>query len=100
MSDLLDYLKTNLLIATANIAKYRHLCASIDFSVSILDCKDTKKDLKLIQLFHLIPLEADNEGEMVAEAGLIAHTLKGAEGTLATILWVVLEKKGSIVDID
>ena len=31
MSDFLDYLKTNLLIATANIAKYRHLCASIDF---------------------------------------------------------------------
>lgn len=37
---------------------------------------------------------------MVAEAGLIAHTLKGAEGTLATILGVVLEKKRGIVDID
>ena len=37
---------------------------------------------------------------MVAEAGLIAHALKGAEGTLATILWVVLEKKRGIVDID
>jgi hypothetical protein len=37
---------------------------------------------------------------MVAEAGLIAHTLKGAKGTLATILGVVLEKKRSIVDID
>ena len=44
-------------------------------------------------------MEADNQRKMVAEATLIAQTIKGAKGFYTTIFLVFLKKKGSVVDV-
>ena len=43
-------------------------------------------------------LETDDEGQVVAEAAVVAITDEGAEGLDTSVFFVVLEEEGSIVD--
>jgi hypothetical protein len=50
-------------------------------------------------LYELLRAETDDEGQVVAEATLITHTIIGAEGLDAAVLFVFFKEEGSIVDV-
>ena len=43
--------------------------------------------------------EADDEGQVVAEAALVAVAIIGAEGFDAAVLFVLFKKEGGIIDV-